>query len=144
LASGLLIWPAGRDREDFAKLDLAVGAGALAFDSNHIAGRHPVLLATGADNRVHTYASVKNASSRPSANRATKVFRACCFRVGALGNECGRPQNGTASTGKQHLFYRLTGKTVKRKVTMISLWPMEVSFLTPPETGLRNDAFFYF
>jgi len=22
------------------------------------------------------------------------------FRVGALGNDCGRPQNGTASTGK--------------------------------------------
>src|SRR5437660_8887921 len=40
------------------KLNLTVGPGQF-LDSNHIAGRHPVLLSTGADNRVHTSASVK-------------------------------------------------------------------------------------
>ena len=32
---------------------------AWLLHSNHIAGRHPVLLTTGADDRVHTHASVK-------------------------------------------------------------------------------------
>ena len=36
------------------KLQMPVGAGSDLLHSNHIAGRHPVLLPTGADNRVHT------------------------------------------------------------------------------------------
>jgi hypothetical protein len=43
---------------NYRELNLAVGAVEF-LDSNHIAGRHPVLLSTGADNRVHTSASVK-------------------------------------------------------------------------------------
>src|SRR5271165_2958027 len=38
------------------------------------------------------------------------IFHACCFRVGALGNESGRLQNGTASTGKPDYFSVLPGK----------------------------------
>src|SRR5215469_9297787 len=41
------------------KLHLAIAASPELLYSNHIAGRHPVLLPTGADNRVHTSASVK-------------------------------------------------------------------------------------
>src|SRR5215471_10069177 len=43
---------------DHGELHLPVSAVDL-FHSNHIARRHPVLLPTGADNRVHTSASVK-------------------------------------------------------------------------------------
>src|ERR1700722_12383056 len=50
----------GRDRQHVAELNFAVAAGALALYSNYVAGRHPVLLATGADDRVHTYSSVNN------------------------------------------------------------------------------------
>src|SRR5579871_5601184 len=32
------------------------------------------------------------------------IVRACCFRVGAFGNDGGRPQNGAASTGKLSYF----------------------------------------
>src|ERR1700733_277611 len=41
------------------KLHLAIGARCQPLHSNHISGRHPVLFAAGADNRVHTLASVK-------------------------------------------------------------------------------------
>src|SRR5579864_4096551 len=41
------------------ELHLPVGAGAKFFHSNYISGRHPVLLSTGADDRIHTSASVK-------------------------------------------------------------------------------------
>jgi hypothetical protein len=44
---------------DHGELHLTVRAGADLLYSNYIAGRHPVLLSTGADNRVHTSASVK-------------------------------------------------------------------------------------
>src|SRR5579872_2520825 len=39
---------------EHGKLHQAIGAGARLLHSNYVAGRHPVLLATGADNRVHT------------------------------------------------------------------------------------------
>jgi hypothetical protein len=38
---------------------MAVGSRGQGFDSNYVSGRHSVLLSTGADNRVHTPASVK-------------------------------------------------------------------------------------
>src|SRR5579863_1245521 len=60
-----------RNRQHVAEFDLAVGAGALAFHSNHIAGRHPVLFSTGADDRVHTYASVTTSRSALWRHRAT-------------------------------------------------------------------------
>src|SRR5580700_4383756 len=41
------------------ELDLTVSAGDYFLHSNYISGRHPVLLSTGADDRVHTSASVK-------------------------------------------------------------------------------------
>src|SRR5262245_11154723 len=40
-----------RNRQNVVELDLAVGAELL--HPNHVAGRHPVLLTTGADDRVH-------------------------------------------------------------------------------------------
>src|SRR5580658_1915295 len=45
--------------QNLRELDLAIGARGQFLHSNHISGRHPVLLAAGADNRVHTSASVK-------------------------------------------------------------------------------------
>src|SRR5712692_6426159 len=59
------LWPPdlarlARDRQHIAELNLPVCAVALALHPNHIAGRHPVLLSSGADNRVHTYASVES------------------------------------------------------------------------------------
>src|ERR1700722_2391294 len=44
---------AGRKRQHIAKLHLTVAASGLALHPNHIARRHPVLLPTGADDRVH-------------------------------------------------------------------------------------------
>src|ERR1700757_4679548 len=44
---------------DHGELHLPVGAGAQFLHSNYIARRHPVLLPTGADNRVHTSASIE-------------------------------------------------------------------------------------
>src|SRR5580698_2013058 len=91
----------GRDCQHVAEFNLAVGAGALALHSNHIAGRHPVLLPTGADDRVHTYASVNNVSSHPGARRGICwISLLAAFRVGASSEPSGRPQNGAASTGK--------------------------------------------
>src|SRR5580658_1328428 len=48
-----------RHRQYLGKLHLAIGARGQFLHSNHVSGRHPVLLAAGADNRVHTSASVK-------------------------------------------------------------------------------------
>jgi len=48
-----------RNRQYLLELDMSVGASSQFLHSNHIPGRHPVLLAAGADNRVHTSASVK-------------------------------------------------------------------------------------
>src|SRR5271155_1081793 len=50
---------ATRHSQYFRELHLAIGARSQLLDSNYIPGRHPVLLAAGADNRVHTSASVK-------------------------------------------------------------------------------------
>jgi hypothetical protein len=44
---------------DHRKIYLSIGAVSDLLHSDYIAGRHPVLLSTGADNRVHTSASVK-------------------------------------------------------------------------------------
>src|SRR5215472_17589325 len=38
---------------DDREFDLAIGAGSDFLHSNHIPGRHPVLLSTSADHRVH-------------------------------------------------------------------------------------------
>src|SRR5208283_5492201 len=48
---------ARRNRKHIAELDVAVGAGALVFHADDIAGRDPVLLSTCADDRVHAYVS---------------------------------------------------------------------------------------
>src|SRR5215472_695797 len=47
-----------RDR-DHRELELPFAPRPDFLHSNHIARRHPVLLPSGADNRVHTSASVK-------------------------------------------------------------------------------------
>ena len=52
------------DGQHVVELDLPVGAVALVLQPNHIAGRHPVLFTTGADDRVHTYASVQSCARR--------------------------------------------------------------------------------
>src|SRR5580704_779058 len=49
---------AAGNRQHIAELDFAVCIG-LGLQANHISGRHSVLLSTGADDRVHTYASIK-------------------------------------------------------------------------------------
>src|SRR5579863_9595622 len=46
------------DRND-GEFHLTVRSGSDLLHPNHIARRHPVLLPTGADNRVHTSASIK-------------------------------------------------------------------------------------
>src|SRR5580704_4786491 len=74
----------GRDRQHVAEFDLAVGAGALAFDPNYIARRHPVLLATGADDRVHTYASVKNVPSHQVQGMESAGFPCLLLSASAL------------------------------------------------------------
>src|SRR5271169_2591224 len=56
---------AARHRQNLGELHLAIGARSQLLHSNHISGRHPVLLAAGADNRVHTSASVKISSASP-------------------------------------------------------------------------------
>src|SRR5208337_2474438 len=48
-----------RHSQNLRELHLAVSARGQLLHSNHVSGRHPVLFATGADNRVHTSASVK-------------------------------------------------------------------------------------
>jgi hypothetical protein len=50
---------AGNRQHGELDLSVTVSAGAHFFHSNYISGRHPVLLSTGADDRVHTSASVK-------------------------------------------------------------------------------------
>src|SRR5437763_14370123 len=49
---------AGRNREHVAELYFAILIASLGFQANHISGRHPILLSTGADDRVHSDASV--------------------------------------------------------------------------------------
>ena len=92
-----------RDCQDVAELDPSVSAGLQALHTNHIAGRHPVLLATGADDRVHTYASVQIDTGRaPARSGEPADFSVLAvFRVGALSNHGGRLQSGTAATGKR-------------------------------------------
>src|SRR5882672_9031685 len=56
-----------RHSQYLGKLHLAIGSRGLLLHSNHIPGRHPVLLPAGADHRVHTSASVKiSESQRPT------------------------------------------------------------------------------
>src|SRR5205807_491939 len=50
---------ATRHSQYLGELHLAISARGQLLHSNHIPGRHPVLLSTSADNRVHTFASVK-------------------------------------------------------------------------------------
>src|SRR4051812_7435915 len=104
------------------KLNLTVGPVQF-LDSNHIAGRHPVLLSTGADNRVHTSASVKcrvkPALNGTSENRTLKcipfgrtpglpagqlISCACCVPPRRFSSQGRRPQNGSASTVKLDYF----------------------------------------
>src|SRR4029077_3284440 len=47
------------DRQHFGELHVTVRTSTDLLDSNYIPGRHPVLLATGADDREHASASVK-------------------------------------------------------------------------------------
>jgi len=42
-----------------AEINLSVGSAGQSLHANYIAGRHPVLLASGANNRVHSCASMQ-------------------------------------------------------------------------------------
>src|SRR5579863_9765864 len=64
---GYLALAAG-NRQHVAEFNLAVCV-SLRFQPNHVSGRHPVLFATGADDRVHTHASTKNSSLRAIARQ---------------------------------------------------------------------------
>src|SRR5205085_4172484 len=90
------------DREHIFEFNSPVVAVALTLHPNHVAGRHPVLLSSGADDRVHTYASIQSksvATWRDPGN--PQIF--LCLLLSASAPEQrmrGRLQNGTASTGK--------------------------------------------
>src|ERR1700756_4916305 len=107
------------------ELHQSIGAGARFLHSNYIAGRHPVLLSTGADNRVHTYASVKCREIQPvngtretepsngtsnetqgahGRNGLAEFLCLLCFPPRRLSSPGRRPQNGSASTGKLNHF----------------------------------------
>src|SRR5438445_4103757 len=75
-----------------AKFDGTVRSSARFFYSNHIAGRHPVLLATGADDRVHTYASI-NSTAYMARPEKLQVSCACSFRSGSTSEKRGKSKH---------------------------------------------------
>src|ERR1700739_284511 len=112
LVANLAFFAGNRDHR---KLNLPVRAGSDLLHSNYIARRHPVLLPTGADNRVHTSASVKmSLKSSPAIGTEPKRTPALkgiadflcllCFPPRRFSSQSRRPQNGSASTVKLHHF----------------------------------------
>src|SRR5579859_6169645 len=93
---------------DHRKFHLPVSASPDFLYSNYISGRHPVLLPTGADNRVHTSASVKMSlksspaiGTEPERTPALKgipdFLCLLCFPPRSFSSQSRRPQNGSAS-----------------------------------------------
>ena len=66
-----------RDCQHIAELQLPISASARFFHSNYVPGGHPVLLPTGADDRVHTYASINSNPPRTSARLGN--LQVCCL-----------------------------------------------------------------
>src|ERR1700739_697371 len=102
LVANLAFFAGNRDHR---KLNLPVRAGSDLLHSNYIARRHPVLLPTGADNRVHTSASVKmSLKSSPAIGTEPKPTPALkgiadflcllCFCLGASAAKAGVPRTG--------------------------------------------------
>src|SRR5260370_5330583 len=98
-----------RHSQYLRELHLAIGACGQLLHSNHIPGRHPVLLPAGADNRVHTFASVKislkaSVLRNPAHTGATlmpaELPCLLCFPPRRFSSQGRRPQNGSASTVK--------------------------------------------
>src|SRR4029077_761866 len=67
------------DSQHLVEFYFPVGAVALILESNHIAGRHPVLLTSGADDRVHTYASVQSCARPRSGAIAGNLLNFLCL-----------------------------------------------------------------
>src|SRR5438552_3878678 len=66
-----------RDCQYIAELQLPISASARFFHSNYVTGGHPVLLPTGADDRVHTYASINSNPPRTPARLGN--LQVCCL-----------------------------------------------------------------
>src|SRR5712691_8470651 len=66
-----------RDCQHIAELQLPISASARFFHSNYVPGGHPVLLPTGADDRVHTYASINSNPPRTPARLGN--LQVCCL-----------------------------------------------------------------
>jgi hypothetical protein len=62
------------DRQHIVELNLALGASPELLHTDYIAGRHPVLLTAGADDRVHTFASEKSLSAHTGAGSRPNNF----------------------------------------------------------------------
>src|SRR5215469_550158 len=120
---------------DDREFDLAIGAGSDFLHSNHIPGRHPVLLSTSADHRVHNVClrqmwleSARGTNLKrnlqcesPGAHTSAAAGPAdflclLCFpprRFKSLGR---RPQNGSASTVKLDYFIVRGGNRSMRSI----------------------------
>src|SRR5215469_2518440 len=93
------------------------GARALSLDSNYVAGRNPVLLATGADDRVHSSASVKINPRRTLArcgNLLNFLCLLCSPRRGSRRRKRAAPERNRRYR-QTRLFYRALWKLVKPK-----------------------------
>src|SRR5580700_6034680 len=95
---------APRHRQHVREVHVAVGSRSQLLHSNHVSGRHPVLLSTGADDRVHTSASVENVVKSVQQARFPRTqmppwhplnfLRLLCFRHGASAAKAGAPRTG--------------------------------------------------
>src|SRR5215472_1582964 len=85
-----------RNGENVVEFDVAVGTGAEFLDTDHISGRHPVLLTAGADDRVHTFASEKIALRAHGRWMRNPMISGCllCFAARRFVSHGGRPRTG--------------------------------------------------
>src|SRR6266566_7063461 len=89
---------ARRYRQHITKFDLAVLFTALGFQANHIPGCYPILLSTGANDRVHSLASMRPhrgaglSSNFPQRTSDLFLWRSLCllFPRRRSGNDCPR------------------------------------------------------
>ncbi len=90
--------------QHIAEFNFPVSAVALAFQPDHVAGRHPVLLSSGADDRVHTYASVQSYAGRVLARFRGTCCCACCFPPRRFGQQCGTAPERSREYRQTHPF----------------------------------------
>src|SRR2546425_3393595 len=74
-----------RNRQHVTEINLSVGSAGQSLHANYIAGRHPVLFASGANNRVHSCASIQfHTGARCGAIRNLLIFLCLLFSASAL------------------------------------------------------------